>query len=229
MRNCRYVAERGRSRTLSETLISAFVVDLSRLAGFGSPERQLLPAPVMAKQRLYLDLCCPDREVHAVATSLRKPHDGKKAVKTSLTDEERKELESLGRNHRTLQACHTRIVLAAELTGDCGKTEDDRGDGQASGAAAERRLDGLHDEPCPGKSRRIGDVADVIRWTRNAAGRDPLKLRSMSRAVRPSIASGGLPPETPRDLQAGHAVRREGAAHCERVPRPAGAGAGHRP
>ena len=38
---------------------------------------------------------------------------------------------------------------------------------------AERRLDGLRDEPRPGAPRRDDDIADVIRRTRNAAGRCP--------------------------------------------------------
>ena len=38
---------------------------------------------------------------------------------------------------------------------------------------AERRLDGLRDEPRPGAPRRDDDIADVIRRTRNAAGHHP--------------------------------------------------------
>ena len=95
-----------------------------------------------------------------------------RAVKVELTDAERKELESLGRSHRTAQAWRARIVLAAaeglankEIAAKLKMTQATVGKWRRR--FAERRLDGLYDEPRPGAPRRIGDddVADVIRRT----------------------------------------------------------------
>ena len=88
---------------------------------------------------------------------------------------------------------------------------------------AERRLDGLRDEPRPGAPRRDDDIADVIRRTleETPSGATHWSLRSMSRAVglrpRESLLSETSPQ---RDLQAvkRSVVRREGAGHRRPVP-----------
>ena len=117
-----------------------------------------------------------------------------RAVKVELTDEERKELESLGRSHRTAQALarRARIVLASaeglankEIAAKLKMTQATVGKWRRR--FAERRLDGLHDEPRPGAPRRIGDddIADVIRRTLEETPPDAThwSLRSMSGAV----------------------------------------------
>ena len=88
---------------------------------------------------------------------------GKPAVGSELTAAERGELESLARR--------ARIVLAAdglenkaivERVGAAANTV-----GKWRRRFAERRLDGLHDEPRPGAPRQIGDeeIAEVVRRT----------------------------------------------------------------
>lgn len=89
---------------------------------------------------------------------------GKPAVGIELTAAERGELESL--------AGRARIVLAAadglenkaivERVGAAANTV-----GKWRRRFAERRLDGLHDEPRPGAPRQIGDeeIAEVVRRT----------------------------------------------------------------
>ena len=115
-----------------------------------------------------------------------------RAVKVELTNEERKELESLGRNHGTALARRARIVLAAaegltnkEISAELKMTEATVGKWRRR--FAERRLDGLYDEPRPGAPRRIGDddVADVIRQTleETPPGAAHWSLRSMARAT----------------------------------------------
>ena len=53
------------------------------------------------------------------------------AVKIELTDEERKEFESLGRNRKTARALARRARGGgrADQQANCSETEDDRGDG----------------------------------------------------------------------------------------------------
>ena len=117
-----------------------------------------------------------------------------RAPKIELTDEERKTLESLGRNRKTAHASarRARIVLAAaeglankEIAAKLNMTEATVGKWRRR--FAERRLDGLRDEPRPGAPRRIGDddIADVIRRTLEETPPDAAhwSLRSMSRAV----------------------------------------------
>ena len=115
-----------------------------------------------------------------------------KAPKVELTDEERKEIESLGRNHKTALARRARIVFSAaegltnkEIAAKLKMTEATVGKWRRR--FAERRLDGLRDEPRPGAPRRIGDddIADVIRRTleETPPGATHWSLRSMSRAV----------------------------------------------
>ena len=118
------------------------------------------------------------------------------AVKVELTDEERKELESLGRSRKTAQALarRARIVLEAaegltnkEIAAKLKMTAATVGKWRRR--FAERRLDGLRDEPRPGAPRRDDDIADVIRRTRNAVGRHPLE---------PALHVEGGGPSTPR-------------------------------
>ena len=119
---------------------------------------------------------------------------GKPAVRIGLTSEERRELEGLVRRHRTGQALvrRARIVLAAaeglankEIVARLGS--DANTVGKWRRRFAERRLDGLYDEPRPGAPRQIGDdeVAAVIERTLEETPPDGThwSLRSMARAV----------------------------------------------
>lgn len=119
---------------------------------------------------------------------------GKPAVAIRLSARERLELEGLVRRRRTGQglARRARIVLAAadglenkaiaERLGVAANTV-----GQWRRRFAERRLDGLYDEPRPGAPRQIGDdeVAELIRRTLEETPSDGThwSLRSMAAAV----------------------------------------------
>jgi transposase len=119
---------------------------------------------------------------------------GKPAVTITLTAAERRELEALARRHKTGQglARRARIVLAAadglenrtivEKLGVAANTV-----GKWRRRFAERRLDGLYDEPRPGAPRRIGDdeVAAVICRTLEETPPDAThwSLRTMASAV----------------------------------------------
>lgn len=119
---------------------------------------------------------------------------GKPAVAIDLSSLERRELESLARRRKTAQglARRARIVLAAadglenkvivETVGADATTV-----GKWRRRFAERRLDGLYDEPRPGAPRRIGDdeIAEVVRRTLEETPPDAThwSLRSMARAV----------------------------------------------
>jgi transposase len=119
---------------------------------------------------------------------------GRSAVAIELTAGERGELESLAGRRRTAQglARRAQIVLraarglenkaiAAELGADQNTV------GKWRRRFAERRLDGLHDEPRPGAPRSIGDdaIAEVIQRTLETrpAGATHWSLRSMAKAV----------------------------------------------
>jgi transposase len=119
---------------------------------------------------------------------------GKPAVRIELTTDERRELEGLVRRHRTGQALvrRGRIVLAAaeglenqEIVARTGS--DANTVGKWRRRFAERRLDGLYDEPRPGAPRRIGDdeIAAVIQRTLEETPPDGThwSLRSMARAA----------------------------------------------
>ena len=91
---------------------------------------------------------------------------GRPAAKIDLTDHERSELEALTRRRKTAQALalRARIVLlcADGLTGDAvAKTVEATPQTVSKWRRrfAERRLDGLHDEPRPGGPRTISDAA----------------------------------------------------------------------
>ena len=100
---------------------------------------------------------------------------GKPAVAMELSAVERRELESLARRRKT--ARRARIVLAAaEGLENKAIVETVGADANTVGkwrwCFAERRLDGLYDEPRPGAPRQIGDeeIAEVVRRTLEAAG-----------------------------------------------------------
>jgi transposase len=118
----------------------------------------------------------------------------KAAVAIELTAAERAELESLAGRRRTAQglAKRARIVLAA-ADGSENKViaatlgADANTVGKWRRRFAERRLDGLYDEPRPGAPRRIGDdkIAATIRLTLETTPPDAThwSLRSMAAAV----------------------------------------------
>ena len=129
---------------------------------------------------------------------------GKPAVAIELSAAERRELESLARRRKTAQglARRARIVLAAaaglenkaivEAVGAHADTV-----GKWRRRFAERRLDGLYDEPRPGAPRQIEDdeIAEVIRRTLEETPPDAThwSLRSMASAV------GHAPSTTAKD------------------------------
>lgn len=119
---------------------------------------------------------------------------GKAAVAIDLSNEERRELEGLAGRRRTAQglARRARIVLLAgeglENQEICAKLDVDRNTvGKWRRRFAERRVDGLLDEPRPGAPRQIGDdeVAETIRLTLETTPRSAThwSLRSMAAAV----------------------------------------------
>lgn len=119
---------------------------------------------------------------------------GKAAVGIDLTETERSDLEGLASRRRTAQglAQRARIVLLAgegienkEICARVGASPNTVGKWRRR--FADRRMDGLLDEPRPGAPRQIGDeeVAEVIRLTLEATPRDAThwSLRSMAKAV----------------------------------------------
>ncbi len=119
---------------------------------------------------------------------------GRVAVAIELSASERQKLEELARRRSTAQglARRARIVLLAsegrenkEIARQLGATEDTVGKWRRR--FAERRCDGLHDEPRPGTPRQIGDdeVAEVVRLTLEETPPDAThwSLRSMASAV----------------------------------------------
>jgi len=119
---------------------------------------------------------------------------GRVAVSIDLSLFERRELEGLARRRRTAQglARRARIVLLAaaglenkRIAVELGTTQDTVGKWRRR--FAERRLDGLYDEPRPGTPRRIGDdeIAETVRRTLEETPADAThwSLRSMARAV----------------------------------------------
>ena len=119
---------------------------------------------------------------------------GRAAVAITLSEAERRELEGLARRRKTAQglARRARIVLAA-AEGLENKTIVERLGADANTVGkwrrrfAERRLDGLYDEPRSGAPRKIGDerIAEIIGRTLEETPPDGThwSLRSMARAV----------------------------------------------
>ena len=119
---------------------------------------------------------------------------GRVAVKIELSDVERDALSDLARRRRTAQglARRARIVLLAseglenkQIAEQLGTSQDTVGKWRRR--FAERRLDGLHDEPRPGAPREIDDdeIAETVRLTLEETPVDAThwSLRSMGRAV----------------------------------------------
>src|SRR5437762_469153 len=119
---------------------------------------------------------------------------GKPAVAIALTVAERVELEGLASRRRTAQglARRARIVLAAAaglenqvIARTVGADENTVGKWRRR--FAERRIEGLHDEPRPGAPRQIGDaeIAETIRLTLDTTppAAAHWSLRSMAAAV----------------------------------------------
>jgi transposase len=119
---------------------------------------------------------------------------GKPAVAIELTAAERAELEGLASRRRTAQglARRARIVLAAAeglenqmIARTLGADENTVGKWRRR--FAERRIDGLHDEPRPGAPRRIGDaeISETVRLTLETTPPNATHwaLRSMAAAV----------------------------------------------
>ena len=109
---------------------------------------------------------------------------GRVAVKIELSDVERDALSDLARRARI-------VLLASEglenkqIAEQLGTSQDTVGKWRRR--FAERRLDGLHDEPRPGAPREIGDdeIAETVRLTLEEMPADAThwSLRSMGRAV----------------------------------------------
>ena len=119
---------------------------------------------------------------------------GKSAVTIELSAAERRELEGLARRRKTAQglAQRARIVLAAAeglenqaIVARVGASANTVGKWRRR--FAERRLDGLYDEPRPGAPRQIGDaeIAEVVRRTLEETPPDSThwSLRAMAAAV----------------------------------------------
>ena len=119
---------------------------------------------------------------------------GKAAILINLTFDERRELEGFAGRRRTAQglARRARIVLLAaeglENKEICATLDVDPNTvGKWRRRFAEGRIDGLLDEPRPGRPRAIGDdeVAETIRLTLETTPRGAThwSLRSMAAAV----------------------------------------------
>ena len=119
---------------------------------------------------------------------------GRVAVAIELSVSERRALGELARRRRTAQGLARRariVLLAAEglenktIAAELGAAPDTVGVWRRR--FAERRLEGLHDEPRPGTPRRISDdaVAETIRRTLEETPADAThwSLRSMARST----------------------------------------------
>ncbi len=119
---------------------------------------------------------------------------GRVAVAIDLSVAERRELDDLARRRRTAQGLARRariVLLAAEglenktIAAELGAAADTVGIWRRR--FAERRLEGLYDEPRPGTPRRIGDdaIAETVRRTLEETPVDAThwSLRSMARAT----------------------------------------------
>src|SRR3954453_12253663 len=158
-----------------------------------------------------------------------------------LSGEERETLERWARRPKSSQALafRCRIVLAAaegqsskEIAAGLGC--NDSTVGKWRGRFARRGLDGLHDEPRPGKPRSISDQdvervivktleqqpANATHWsTRSMAAATGMSQSAISRIwgafARKPHQDGGV------QALAGSAVHRQGARHRRAVPQPA--------
>src|ERR1700758_664236 len=166
------------------------------------------------------------------------------AVEIELTDEERVQLESWARRRTSAQglADRSRIVLAAaeglkntEIARRLGVTRPMVTKWRNRIAA--HRLDGLTDEPRPGRPRTISDerVEEVIIKTLESTPKDSThwSTRSMARevgltqnAVLRIWQAFGLQPHRQESwkLSKDPPVRRQGPRRCRPVPEPARAG-----
>ena len=119
---------------------------------------------------------------------------GRVAVAIDLSAAERREIEDLARRRRTAQGLARRariVLLSAEglenkkIAAELGAAADTVGKWRRR--FAERRLEGLYDEPRPGAPRRIGDdaIAETVRRTLEETPVDAThwSLRSMARAA----------------------------------------------
>jgi transposase len=119
---------------------------------------------------------------------------GKPAVAIDLSVDERRALEGLAGRRRTAQGLARRariVLLAAEGLENLEICEELGVDANTAGKwrrrFAERRIDGLFDEPRPGRPRAIGDaeIAETVRLTLETTPRGSThwSLRSMAAAV----------------------------------------------
>ena len=119
---------------------------------------------------------------------------GKTAIAIGLSESERRELEGLASRRKTAQGLAQRariVLLAAEglENRDIALRMEAAPNtvGKWRRRFAERRIEGLHDEPRPGAPRQIGDdeVAEIIRQTLETTPRDAThwSLRSMAKAA----------------------------------------------
>ena len=161
-----------------------------------------------------------------------------------LTDDEREVLERWARRPKSAQALalRCRIVLAAaegeqsiEIAARLGCSKSTVG--KWRGRFARQGLDGLHDEPRPGKPRSIGDeeIERVIvktleesppnatHWsTRSMAGATGMSQSAISRIWR---AFGLKPHQTEAfKLSPRPAVHRQGPRHRGPIPEPSRCG-----
>ena len=119
---------------------------------------------------------------------------GRPAALIELSEKERGELEGLSRRRRTAQGLAQRaqiVLLAADglenkaIADRTGAVENTVGKWRRR--FAEKRLDGLLDEPRPGRPREIGDdeIAETVRLTLETTpkGATHWSMRSMAEAV----------------------------------------------
>jgi transposase len=131
---------------------------------------------------------------------------GRAVRELELSEDERETLERWARRHNTAQALalRCRIVLACNEGGHNGEVAERLGVNRGTvmkwrNRFIEQRLDGLHDEPRPGKPRTIGDAdvervivktleetpANATHWsTRSMAGAAGMSQTAVSRIWR---------------------------------------------
>src|SRR5882757_2153175 len=128
---------------------------------------------------------------------------GRLAALIELSEKERGELEGLSRRRRTAQGLAQRaqiVLLAADglenkaIAERAGAVENTVGKWRRR--FAEKRLDGLLDEPRPGRPREIGDdeIAETVRLTLETTpkGATHWSLRSMADAVDHALSTDPL-------------------------------------